>query len=190
MIKAIIFDCFGVLTSDGWLPFKKQHFGNDRELESQATDLSKQLNSGYLSAGDFMQQIAALAGVSPEQARRAIERNAANEELFDYISSSLKGRYKLAILSNAGANQLRQLFTPEQIDLFDHAALSYETGYVKPDGRAYQHVSDLLGVQPEECIFVDDQQRHCTGACEAGMQAVCYQDFEQARAELEAALSA
>lgn len=189
MIKAIIFDCFGVLTSEGWLPFKKKHFGHDHKLEQEATDLSKQLNSGRLSNREFVDQAAALAGVAPEDARRAIERNAANEELFDYIEQELSGRYKLAILSNAGGNLLRELFTARQLAPFDKAALSFETGYVKPDRRAYEHVAAMLGVEPEECVFIDDQQRHCSGARDAGMQAILYQDFEQFKKELEPLLS-
>lgn len=189
MIKAIIFDCFGVLTSDGWLPFKRKYFGHDPNLEQQATDLSQQLNSGYLSHGDFLQSVAELSGLPVAKARHSIERNAANEELFSYIEQHLRGQYKLAILSNAGGNQLRQLFTAEQLTPFDNAALSFETGYVKPDTRAYEHVASMLDVSPEECVFIDDQERHCTGAKEVGMRAICYQDFDQTKRELEQVLS-
>lgn len=189
MVQAIIFDCFGVLTSDGWIPFKKRHFGHDPTLERQATDLNKQANAGFIDTTAFISGIAELAGVSTAEVRRALESNVADTELFEYIGSRLKPSYKLGMLSNAGGNMLNDLFTLEQIALFDEIALSYETGHVKPEVRAYEQLAERLGVAPADCIFVDDQQRHCSGAQEAGMRAIVYRDFEQFKAELEPLLS-
>jgi HAD superfamily hydrolase (TIGR01509 family) len=188
VIHAIIFDCFGVLCSEGWIPFKRKHFGHDRELEQQATDLSKQLNAGLLSNDGFVQRIAELAAVPKSEALTAVQHNVPDEELFSYIQTNLKWKYKLGILSNAGGNRLQELFTPEQMALFDEAALSFETGYVKPDARAYEQVAATLGVRTEECVFVDDQERHCDGARAANMHAIRYDNFEQFKSELASTL--
>lgn len=185
MVKAIIFDCFGVLTSDGWLPFKRKYFGHDKNLENQATDLNKQVDSGHADYNEFLEKVAELAHVPAKEARRAIEDNVADEELFAYIRKELKPRYKLGLLSNAGDNWLDELFSPEQVALFDAAALSYETGVVKPGKQAYAVIAERLGVQPEECVFIDDQERYCTAAREFGMQAVWYRGFEQMKQDLE-----
>lgn len=189
MILAIIFDCFGVLTTEGWLPFKQKYFGHDPQLLQQATDLSKRLNSGNLSYGEFLDSVADLASVPTADARSALERNVANEELFAYIHTRLQGRYKLSILSNAGGKTLRELFTSEQLQPFEEAELSFETGYVKPDPRAYENAASNLGVAPQQCVFIDDQERHCTAARDLGMKAICYQDFEQFKRELEPMLT-
>lgn len=189
MIRAIIFDCFGVLASEGWLPFKNRYFSHDPSLEQQANDLSKRLNSGHLTNGAFVQEIANLAGVSRTEALAAVQHNVPDTELFAYIAKILKPRYKLGILSNAGGDRLRELFTAEQVALFDEAALSFETGYVKPDKKAYELIAENLGITTQECVFIDDQERHCDGAGEAGMHAILYRDFEQMKTELEALLS-
>lgn len=178
-----------MLCTEGWLPFKRKHFGHDPELERQANDLSGQLNAGFLTNDDFVQKIAGLAGVPVSEAIWAVHHNIADEELFAYIRQHLKGRYKLGILSNAGGNRLRELFSPGQLEMFDEASLSFETGYVKPDPRAYERIAASLGVSVEECVFVDDQERHCTAARGAGMQAVQYRDFEQFRSELRPLLA-
>lgn len=185
MIRAIVFDCFGVLTSDGWLPFKKRHFGHDPNLTQQATDLNKQVDSGLADYQDFLHKVAKLANVPFRLAREAIEGNVANEQLFEYIGQELKPEYKIGMLSNAGANWLNDLFTPEQVDLFDATALSYETGVVKPDPGSYQAIVDRLGVEPQECVFVDDQEKYITGAKEFGMYAVWYHHFDQFKTDLE-----
>src|SRR4051794_37978902 len=111
MIRAIIFDCFGVLTSDAWLPFKRRHFGDDPDRQAQATDLNKQVDAGLADYNDFIAGVAGLAGMTSAQARAEIENNVANEELFGYIEQRLAGSYKLGLLSNAGANWLDELFS-------------------------------------------------------------------------------
>jgi hypothetical protein len=61
MIKAVVFDCFGVLASDGWLPFREKYFGNDPQLFRKATELNKRTDSGLLSYDEFIEAIARLA---------------------------------------------------------------------------------------------------------------------------------
>ncbi len=188
MIQAIIFDCFGVLTSDAWLPFKRRHFGHNLVLEAQATDFNKQVDAGLADYDDFITGMAELAGMTSDQARAEIENNVANQELFDYIHTELKPRYKIAMLSNAGANWLDELFSPDQADLFDEIALSCDTGITKPAERAYTAIAQKLGVNPEACVFIDDLEHYCAGARDVGMKTVLYQDFHQFRSEIEALL--
>ena len=184
MIRAIIFYCFGVLTTDGWLPFKRKYFGDDPKLEAEASDRNKQVDAGLASYDDFMVAIADLAHVPLEESHKAIENNVADEILLSYIATELKPHFKLGLLSNAGANWLDKLFRKDQINLFDAVALSYETGFVKPDPRAYQTIAERLGLMPEECIFIDDQERYCTAAREVGMQAIVYVSAKQLQTEL------
>jgi len=189
MIKAIIFDCYGVLVADGWQPFKAKYFSEDPERMQQATDLNKQADSGLISNDDFEKAIAQLADINPESARQQIQSNPPNQILFDYVKT-LETNYKLGILSNASASWLNKLLTPEQLALFDSSVLSYETGFVKPQPEAYELVASQLGVLPSECVFIDDQERHCTGAKEVGMQAILYTDVAQTKADLNQILQA
>ena len=170
MIKAIIFDCFGVLTSDGWLPFRQKYFGSQPDLLNQATAINKATDAGLLSYHGFITKIAEMADVTPDTVRQEIERNVANTPLFDIIQHELKPRYKIGMLSNAAQNWLPRLFEPNQIALFDAIALSCDIGAIKPDPRTYQAIMDRLGVVADECIFVDDQINYCTGAQRIGMQ--------------------
>lgn len=187
MIRAIIFDCFGVLTTDGWLPFKQRYFGHDQALLDRASEINKLSDAGLMPYQDFITEVSEMAGVEPHDTRQAIEGNVANEPLFEIIAG-FQGAYKLGFLSNASGNWLDRLFTPEQQGVFDAFALSYETGVVKPNPRAYEIISDRLNVPIEECVLVDDQERFCTGAREAGMQAIWYKGFEQFKSELTALL--
>jgi HAD superfamily hydrolase (TIGR01509 family) len=188
MIRAIIFDCFGVLATDGWLPVRANHFEHDPELNLQAILLNKAVDAGKASYNEFVRQVAEMAGVPEHVAREQIENNIPDEKLFAYIKE-LKRQYSIGLLSNAGDNWLGEIFTPEQVALFDAVALSYETGVIKPDGRAYRIIAERLGYAPQECVFIDDQARYVQGAESAGMCAVLYADADQLRRELPVLLA-
>lgn len=185
MIKAVIFDCFGVLATEAWLPFKAKYFSHDPELFQQATEIRRQADRGLISYADSIHAIAELAGITPAEVAQAIEGNAPNEELFAYIKK-LKKSYKLGLLSNIAGNYLRHIFTEQQLALFDSIALSYQRGFVKPQAEAFTNAAEELDVATAECVFIDNQQRHVDGARAAGMQAVLYENFAQFKKEFEA----
>lgn len=188
MIQAIFFDCYGVLATGGLAAFRRKYFSGDQALMQWARDLSWQAEEAGMDYNVFIHELAERAGVSDTTAHADIERSHPNEALFAYIRDRLKPAYKVAMLSNAASNRLRTIFEPWQLALLDATILSCEIGVAKPEPRAYQIAADRLNVQPSACILVDDQERHCTGARKAGMQAVYYKSFAAMRAELEALL--
>ena len=50
--------------------------------------------------------------------------------------------------------------------------VSCETGHRKPAPEAYLHAARTLGVEPRECVFVDDQRANVEAARTLGMQAI------------------
>ena len=54
---------------------------------------------------------------------------------------------------------------------FDHLFLSFETGHMKPDNRAFRHVIDQLSRPPEQILFFDDNPHNVEAARNAGMHA-------------------
>ena len=189
MVKAVIFDCFGVLATETWLSFKDEHFGHDPELFKQASDINYQANRGLISREEAVRATAELAGISPAEFHRAISRNVPNEELFEYIKE-IKPDHKLGLLSNIAADFLHQIFTAEQLALFDSVVLSYENGFIKPQPEAFAIAAKQLGVDVAECVLIDDQQRNVDGARRAGMSALSYRDVPELRRELGALLKA
>jgi HAD superfamily hydrolase (TIGR01509 family) len=111
--------------------------------------------------------------------------NAPNEQLFKFIAEDLKPKYKIGLLSNTGRDRLGELFTTEELALFDDLSLSYESGYLKPQPEAYLMAAERLGVVAGGCIFIDDQDKRCVGARNAGMYAILYQDFTSMKTELQ-----
>ena len=190
MIKAIIFDCFGVLSTEGWIPYRYQYFGNNKELFEHSGDLQKQVDAGLMSIEDFIKDISEMSGVDEQSTTNMLERVAPNRQLIDFIRSEIAPKYSVGMLSNAGDNWLDKIFAAKDLALFDEIALSFQNGYIKPDANSYESIASRLGVETQECIFVDDQERYCTGAIDVGMKAVWYKDFDQMRTDLYKILAA
>lgn len=188
MIKAVIFDCFGVLTNDGWLAFKDQYLSRDDALQQEAVELNKRADARLISQDQFEEALAELAEVSIDEVRRIVDTHMPNNELFDFIARELKPHYKIGLLSNVAADYTSELFVPEQNALFDAKTFSFELGVVKPHPAMYETIAAKLEVLPEECVFVDDREVFTTGAKEVGMHAVWFRSNDQLRADLRAFL--
>lgn len=187
MIRAVIFDCYGVLTEDGWTPFKRKYITGNDELEMQIRLLGRDTDTGKRSDADMMQEIARLVGVDTKMVYQALVAQVPNEKLVAWIQKELKPMYKIGMLSNAGHDVVNGLFadTPE---LFDAVVLSYQEGVAKPDGRIFELAAQRLGVSPGECLFIDDQARFCAAAEAVGMQAVVFENDEQCIRDVQAIL--
>ena len=134
--------------------------------------------------------MAELIGIDSELLRLSLNKKVPNEELFDYIVSKLQPQYKIGLMSNANFNVLTDLFTPTQAKIFDASVMSYESRLIKPDQRMYELIAERLGVEMQECVFVDDQERYCYAAESYGMQGVWYKSNEQLIHDLSDILSA
>jgi putative hydrolase of the HAD superfamily len=74
----------------------------------------------------------------------------------------------------------------EVLSLFEHVVESSKLGLRKPDPRIYRHACDLLGVEPEHCVYLDDLGINLKPARALGMRTIKVVDADQAIAELEA----
>lgn len=189
MIKAIIFDCFGVLVEETLGAFYKRYFKQDHAKIALAEKSHDASNRGEITYEEFEKRLAEIAEISLEEAQGFLNNNPRNEALLSYIGTDLKQEYKIGFLSNASANWLADLFRPEDLALFDAVVLSYEEGYAKPEPQIYEIAAERLGVRLTECVFVDDRDNYLKGALQVGMKGILYKDFEAFKQELERVLS-
>ncbi len=77
---------------------------------------------------------------------------------------------------------------PEIDEIFEVVVDSAFVGMRKPEPEIYLLTTEQLGVQPQECVFVDDIGINCDAARDLGMAAVVFETTQQAREEIEAAL--
>lgn len=187
-ITAIIFDCFGVLTTDTWLAFL-DNLPPEADI-GQARELNWQLNTGVIEQADFVKQIRELTGREIVEiegvAKSEISKNVV---LLDYIKELKQRGYKLAIMSNIASNWIQDTFlTSEEVELFDEMIFSYEVGMTKPDPRIYMLACERLRVSAHEVVMIDDIESYVEAARTEGMAGIVYSDFAQMKDELEAIL--
>lgn len=182
MIRAIIFDCFGVLTADKWHEFR---LSLPAEQQSEASDLNQQYCRGIIAKDEFLAAVKQLTGHDASFTRELIDNeDSKNHRLLGYIGE-LKQQYKIGLLSNVATPWITDTFlTAEEQVMFDSMVFSYEARLTKPDPRIFELAAARLAVQPTECIFIDDIARYCQGARDVGMQAILYENLPQMRRDL------
>jgi putative hydrolase of the HAD superfamily len=74
----------------------------------------------------------------------------------------------------------------EIMTLFEHVVESSKLGLRKPDPRIYQYACDLLGVRPEDCVYLDDLGINLKPARALGMRTIKVGDPDLAIDELQA----
>lgn len=173
MIKAIILDCFGVLTGDRWHEFLEEL--PDSVDKFAVREVHRAYDSGLISKEQCNQQITDLCGESFTEIEDLNNNELGkNKRLLSFIES-LAGKYKLGIISNISSNWIRdELLSQEEQDWFSAMIFSFEVGTVKPDKRMFIIACEKLGIKPDEAIFVDDVASYCAAAEELGMHTVVF----------------
>ena len=100
--------------------------------------------------------------------------------------------YKVACLTNNtaskdGSERRREYDTV--LALFDAVVESSKVGVRKPEPRFYEMACEMLGVQPDECVFLDDLGVNLKPAAAMGMTTIKVLSAEQAIADLSATLA-
>ncbi len=75
----------------------------------------------------------------------------------------------------------------EIMPLFDAILESSKAGVRKPDPKIYLMMCELLGVEPQACVYLDDLGVNCKPAAQLGMRAIKVVTVEQTLAELSEA---
>jgi putative hydrolase of the HAD superfamily len=87
----------------------------------------------------------------------------------------LRPPYKVSVLSNADGSLRARLEEQRIHHLFDDIVCSAEVGMAKPEPEIFRLAAGRLGVDPAECVFVDDWDQNIAAAQAVGMTAIRYQ---------------
>lgn len=185
MIRAIIFDCFGVIVTDALQVVHDELYAKNPAAAIEIRDLVRASNRGLLDPQKSNQRIAEILGISFEAYQKRIRDGEAKDQRVLRLAKKLRRSYKTAILSNISATGLAKRFTSEELrECFDQIVASADIGHAKPEPEAYAITAARLGVRPEECIFTDDRRDFCDAARAAGMKSIEYRGFDQFQSEL------
>ena len=190
MIKAVIFDCFGVLIDPIYESFIQSVSPGTAEKIKKSDQAA---DSGRINDEIRRAEIIKLLddeGIKGEDAlTRAYQTARYNQPLLDYILE-LKSHCKTGLLSNVSDN-IWQIFSKQQLDeYFYDSVLSFQVGITKPQPEIYHLSAERLGLQPGECVFVDDKTMNIEAANSVGMQGILYSEFERFKQDLKLIIEA
>ena len=186
MIKAIIFDCFGVLVTDSL-----DAIINSNELSEIQRDEIKSYvtaaNKGSISVAEYRSEVANILNMEHKDLNSAIKNGEIKDEnLLEYIRE-LKKEYKIGLLSNVTSmDSLKSRFAENELeDNFDVVVASGQIGYAKPEAEAYEITVDKLGVFLSECVMIDDREEYVNAAVGIGMKGIVYTGMNDLKKELK-----
>jgi len=186
-VKGIIFDCFGVL----YVGSLQMLYDITPEARwNELHDLNVGSDYGYIGPDEYAEALAELTGRSKaEIIELRMRKHIRNDALVEY-ARELHKSYKVGLLSNVGPDLIERLFSEEErAELFDTVVLSSTEGIVKPNPHIFELAAERLGLDPSECLMIDDLEKNIEGADAAGMRGIVYTNVESLKTDLTRALS-
>ncbi len=196
-MKALLVDFGGVLTTNVFESFREfcDREGLDpnafldlfRSDEEARRDL-RRLETGKIDEDEFAAVIGRKLGV--EETEGFIDRLFAGMTPDGDMVGAVKRAKALGVptglVSNSmGAGRYDRDSFPE---MFDGVVISGEVGFHKPQPEIYRLGAESVGLEPGECVFVDDLRENCEGAEAVGMTTVLHRGADTTLPELETLL--
>jgi putative hydrolase of the HAD superfamily len=207
MVAAVLWDFGGVITTSPFEAFNRYEaeHGLPRDLIRTVNATNPDHNAWALferaeiSAQDFDQLFLKESTALGHAVRGADVLPLLSGDVRPAMVEALKAckaRFKVGCITNnvrtgegagmAGTAE-KAAAVREVMSLFDVVIESSKAGVRKPDPLIYRMMCDEIGVQPSECVYLDDLGVNCKPAAALGMTAIKVTSEAQALADLEAA---
>lgn len=192
MIKAIIFDNHGVLTSSDeetiLSPIAEYLGVSVPEYEAIWKEVAKPLDVGDIDIDEFYRRVLNQLGVQRdigEIKKLHFSKYIPKPEVQDF-AKSLKGKFKLCLLTNFSNmfDECNKEWKLEKI-FDDNIVVSYKVKMRKPNEDIFLYTLEKLNVKPGEAILVDDKEDNLEEAKSLGMVAIKFTSLEKLKEDLE-----
>ena len=194
MIKTVILD-FGSVLVD-WNPHRvfDAYFGSKEKSNWYIANIcTSEWNAEMDEGKPFAQGIAELSAIYPEWATEIqyyfdhwIEMMGDEIPGMRDLLKDLKARgYRLIGLTNWSSETFCLVRHRYPIfDLLDGMLVSGEEHLLKPSPEIYRRLFEKFSLNPEECLFIDDNPANVEGAKAVGLPAILFKDADAIRATL------
>ncbi|MGI6071099.1 MAG: HAD family hydrolase [Blautia sp.] len=194
-IKNIIFDVGGVLLSFDWEEYLDSfHFPPQiRKAMGDAAFPSPEWNErdrGTKTDEEYFQTFLKHVPQYEKELHQVMENENQSLHIYDYSKTWVKylqsKGYHTYLLSNISSHMLEGFYQIlDFIPSMDGTIFSCEVHQVKPEPEIYQTLINTYGLDPRECLFMDDRAENVEAAKRAGMEAFVFTDFQSAAQKLE-----
>ena len=180
MIKAIIFDFFGVIRTDA---YESWLHANGLTKTGPYMEISKLQDAGTITSEEFFVRLSKLAG-RPVTLPQLDERARIHHDTLSLIDR-LRPQYRIACLSNSPIGLVRHLMATAGIEhYFDDIIISSEVHLIKPSPEIFELTLKKLKVPAEGILFIDDNQSHVDAAIGVGIKSLLFTTARQLELDL------
>lgn len=100
--------------------------------------------------------------------------------MWDWVAELRAAGKRVAMLSNMPWDLGQALRTrTNRLDSFDHVTLSYEVRSAKPEAPAFEHCLEVLGIPPDQILFLDDNIANVQGAELLGIRSIQFTNRDE-----------
>lgn len=185
MIKVVLFDFGGVLTETGKRGFIRQTLAALYGVPEEKMEVEAFKQMWRRNQTDENEVFARLnqhfnKQITPEMFYEAAHRDVIPAPAIYALAASLRrSGIRTGILSNVFVGTACVLRDKGFYEGFEPVILSCDEGYAKPDEELYQIAIERCGVNPDEIVFIDDQEKCGPPAEKAGMHFILATSPEQ-----------
>ena len=188
MIRTVIFDIGNVLVKFDWKTYVYGTFDTktaDALAEAiWASGHWDEFDRGVLSDAEIVKLMEDAAPEYKNEIRMVMDRVGGFLEQFEYAKDWIRELkemgYQVLYLSNYGEFQMEK--NPQVLDfvpLMDGGVFSCHVKLIKPDPAIYGILCEKYHLNPQECMFIDDNAANIAAAKEFGLQAVLFEGYEK-----------
>lgn len=184
MIRVVFFDYDGVLTTDrtGSLTtcrYISATSGIPLDLVQRAfATHNRELTIGSMTYSQAWPQICSELDslLSIDLLQDAFDSTPINSHVFE-LARRLRPACGVGIITDNKSDRMRRLRAVQSLDdLFDPIVVSADLGCSKDSESIFRHACALAGVEPRECVFIDNTPEHAARAASIGMHALHFDD--------------
>jgi epoxide hydrolase-like predicted phosphatase len=106
-----------------------------------------------------------------------------DERMIEAVRRAHDAGVKTGLISNSWGPS--GFHDSELDEIFDAVLISGEVGMRKPDPEIFLHAAKLVGLEPSDCVFVDDLEQNAEGARAVGMEAIVHRSARFTLPKLE-----
>ena len=185
MDKVILFDFFGVISSEVSPIFFKRYF-NEEEAKIVKEEIMSKGDKGELNEEEIYDLIAKRVNETPLKVKEDFkELIHINYELVNYIKE-LKKEYKVYLLSNAVSSFLRRILKENNLyELFNEVYISGEIKLIKPYKEYFNYVIEKEDLDPSTCIMIDDNKKNIEGAISCNLNGIVFTNNKELKEKLD-----
>ena len=185
MEKVILFDFFGVISSEVSPIFFKRYF-NEEEAKIVKEEIMSKGDKGELNEEEIYDLIAKRVNETPLKVKEDFkELIHINYELVNYIKE-LKKEYRIYLLSNAVSSFLRRILKENNLyELFNEVYISGEIKLIKPYKEYFNYVIEKENLDSSMCIMIDDNKKNIEGAISCNLNGIVFTNNKDLKEKLD-----